>query len=44
VRILSRADGDDGDGDGAGDGTHTNGNTWTRRLATSMSTSKLPQT
>jgi len=50
VRIRSEADedDDDGDGDGAGDGVgdsdHSIRSTWTSRLATSTSASKLPQT
>jgi len=54
VRIRSGADGDDGDGDGEGDGDgdgdgvgdsdHSTRSTYTSRLATSTSASKLPQT
>ena len=36
--------GDNGNGDGVGDGDHSTRRTWTRRLATSTSASKLPQT
>jgi len=56
VRIRSGADGDgdggdgdgvgdgDGDGDGVGDSDHSTRSTYTSRLATSTSASKLPQT
>jgi hypothetical protein len=50
VRISSGADGEDGngngngDGDGVGDSDHCTRSTYTNRLATSTSASKLPQT
>jgi len=46
VRIRSGADGEDGNGNGdsVGDCDHGTRSTYTSRLATSTSASKLPQT